>query len=210
MILIYPLVAGVIFTFSPTATLQAPLLISGSGDQLSLCIFYYWCLIGSFYSIKSMILTYLMVTGFSSSFPPFSPLQALPPPKGCGDPLLFFGQPHWYLFSFYLWILRMLTYPLLQVLFPHFCPFRPCWPQSSLMGEGDPLALFRHCYWHLICLFYRCKSTILTYLMVIGFVSTFSPLSPSVGYTPQPMGVSMITLWTSLQVSIEFIMSLQI
>jgi hypothetical protein len=104
--------------------------------------------------------------------------------------------------------LRMLTYPLLQVLFPHFRPFHPCRPHSSLMGEGDALALFRHRDWHLICSFYRCKSTILTYLMVIGFVS---PFSPPVGYTPlQPMGVSMIALRTSLQVSIQFIMSLQI
>jgi len=47
--------------------------------------------------------------------------------------------------------------------------------------------------------------------MVTALVSTFSPFSPTVGSTlPQQMGESMIVLRTSLQVSIQFILSVQI
>ena len=49
--------------------------------------------ISSTYYKKTIVLFYIVY---------IFTLQALPLPKGCGDPLLFFRQHHWYLFSFYL------------------------------------------------------------------------------------------------------------
>ena len=162
--------------FRPLHPLQAPLLISGLGDWLSLFRFHYWCLIGSFYPFKSTILTYLMVTGSFSAFSPFSPPAGSTSPQRMGGSIIVLWKTL-LVFCFCLLNLRMLTYPLLQVLFSHFRPFHPCRPHSSPMGGRDPLYLFRRHYWRLICSLYLCKSTILILWLQVLF-SLFHPFHP--------------------------------
>ena len=121
--------------FRPFHPLQAPLLINGCGDPLSLFGHSHWCLIGSLYPFIS-ILTYLMVTAFVFTFSPFSlPLQALFLPNRWMDPLSLFRHPYWYLFgSFYLFKLGILTYIPCCRFYLHI--FALCRLPSSSMGGG--------------------------------------------------------------------------
>jgi len=178
MILIYPFVASVIFTFlpiSPPAGSTPHQWVGGSIIPLQMSLLVFNWFIGSV-QIDDTNLSY-GYRFFPLLFCPFHPLQALLLPSGWGHPWSLFGNPYGFLFSsFYLFKLRKLTYPSIAgfiFTFSHFSP--PAGPTPHWWVY--PLSLLVRHYWHLIGSLYSFKSTILSYPMVAELFSRFRTIS---------------------------------